>query len=77
MTTMSRTLAGSALRPHSTTARASATRVVEVRALLKTKSQTKVRGGGASGWAQARRRLIEVSRRSSNRPNRPSVRLTC
>lgn len=41
VTTMSRTLAGSALRPHSTTARASATRVVEVRALLKTKSQTK------------------------------------
>lgn len=41
VTTMSTALAGTALRRHSTTARASATRVVKVQAILKTK--TKVR----------------------------------
>ncbi|KAL4424977.1 hypothetical protein ABPG77_002862 [Micractinium sp. CCAP 211/92] len=43
---MGRALAGTTLRPHSTTARASATRVVEVRALLKTKTKPSSKTSG-------------------------------
>ncbi len=51
---MGRALAGTTLRPHSTTARASATRVVEVRALLKTKTKVRASWEVQGRMAQAR-----------------------